>query len=159
MRPWTLVFIGVALTALAWRAFLAPLPGPGGNPYLDLIAHHDPGLHRAIHVWHFLTPGVAVLLAGSIMLSVSRVWLQPLSGRRNRGRLPAWPASPNDDTPSLVVGELHHPTVATESERPSWLVVPEKGLYTGLLEVKGDFCHKYRDMIVHIRLMPSSDAL
>ena len=92
MRPWTLVLIGIALVALAWRAFLAPFPGPGGNPYLDLIAHHDPGLHRAIHVWHFLTPGVAVLLAGSIMLSVSRVWLQPRARSRNRGRLPAWPA-------------------------------------------------------------------
>ena len=135
MRPWTLVLIGVALTALAWRAFVAPFPGPGGNPYLDLIAHHDPGLHRAIHVWYFLTPGVAVLLAGSIMLSVSRVWLQPLTRRRNRGRLPAWPVSPDDDAPSLVVGELHHPTVPAESERPSWLVVPEKGLYTGVLVV------------------------
>ena len=135
MRPWTLVLIGVALVALAWRAFLAPFPGPGGNPFLDLIAHHDPGLHRAIHVWHFLTPGVAVLLAGSIMLSVSRVWLQPRARSRNRGRLPAWPVSAADDAPSLVVGELHHPTVPEESDRPSWLVVPEKGLYTGLLVV------------------------
>jgi len=55
--------------------------------------------------------------------------------RRNRGRLPAWPNSPGDDAPSLVVGELHHPTVARESDRPSWLVVPEKGLYTGVLVV------------------------
>ena len=121
--------------ALAWRAFVAPFPGPGGNPYLDLIAHHDPGLHRVIHLWYFMAPGVAVLLAGSIALSVSRVWLRPLARRRNRGRLPTWPTSPQDDAPSLVVGELHHPTVPTESERPSWLVIPEKGLYTGLLVV------------------------
>ncbi len=135
MRPWTLVLIGVALTALAWRTFVAPFPGPGGNPYLDLIAHHDPGLHRAIHLWYFLAPGVAVLLAGSIALSVARVWLQPLARRRNRGRLPEWPTSPTDDAPSLVLGELHHPTVPQESERPSWLLIPEKGLYTGLLVV------------------------
>ncbi len=135
MRPWTLVLIGIALLALGWRAFLAPFPPPGGNPYLDLIADRDPGLHRVIHLWHFLTPGVAVLLAGSIALSVSRVWLQPRSGRGAQGRLPDWPASPGDDAPSLVVGELHHPTVATESERPSWLVIPEKGLYTGMLVV------------------------
>ncbi|MXX36325.1 MAG: hypothetical protein F4Z50_16445 [Gemmatimonadetes bacterium] len=193
MRPWTLVLIGVALTAAGARAFLAPFPPVGGNPYLDLIAHNDPGIHAAIRAWYYLTPGVAVLLAGSIMLSVSRVWLQPLTGRRNRGRLPAWPTSAKDDAPSLVVGELHHPTVATESERPSWLVVPEKGLYTGVLvvgavgtgkttacmypfarqlltwqaddskrragalvlEVKSDFCHKYRSMIAHtIRCRP-----
>ena len=187
MRPWTLVLIGIALLALGWRAFLAPFPPPGGNPYLDLIADRDPGLHRVIHLWHFLAPGVAVLLAGSIALSVSRVWLQPRSGPGAQGRLPDWPTSPEDDAPSLVVGELHHPTVATESERPSWLVIPEKGLYTGMLvvgavgtgkttacmypfarqllswqaddagrragalvlEVKGDFCHKYLSVIVH----------
>jgi len=183
----------VALVALGWRAFLAPLPGPGGNPYLDLIAGRDPGLHRAIHLWHFLAPGVAVFLAGSITLSVSRVWLQPRRGRGAQGRLPDWPASPEDDAPSLVIGELHHPAAATESVRPSWLVIPEKGLYTGMLvvgavgtgkttacmypfarqllswqagdpgrragalvlEVKGDFCHKYRSMIAHtVRCRP-----
>ena len=28
-----------------------------------------------------------------------------------------------------MIGELHHPTVPQESGRPSWLVIPEKGLY------------------------------
>ena len=105
MRPWTLVIIGVALTAATVRAFLAPFPG------------------------------IALLLAGSVYLSVSRVWLEPRIRRGARGKLPAWPASPNDDAPALVVGELHHPTVPRESERPSWLVIPEKGLYTGVLVV------------------------
>ncbi|MCY3942329.1 MAG: TraM recognition domain-containing protein [Gemmatimonadetes bacterium] len=135
MRPWTLVIIGVALAAAGARAFLAPFPGTGGNPYLDLIAWHDPGLHAVIRAWYYAWPAVAVVLAGSLCLSVWRVWLQPLFRFRRRGRLPAWPASTGDDAPSLVVGELHHPTVARESERPSWLVVPEKGLYTGVLVV------------------------
>ena len=135
MKPWTLVLIGAALAATAARALLAPFPPVGGNPYLDLIAHNDPGIHAAIRAWYYLAPGVAVLLAGSVMRSVSRVWLEPLAMRRNRGRLPVWPSSPGDDAPSLVVGELHHPTVARESDRPSWLVVPEKGLYTGVLVV------------------------
>ena len=135
MKPWTLVIIGVALAAAGARAFLAPFPGTGDNPYLDLIAWHDPGIHAVIRAWYHLAPGFAVLLAGSISLSVSRVWLRPLARRRARGRLPAWPTSNGDEAPSLVVGELHHPTVATESERPSWLVIPEKGLYTGVLVV------------------------
>ncbi len=135
MRPWTLVLIGVALAAAGARVFLAPFPGMGDNPYLDLIAYHDPLLHRVIRAWYHIAPGVAVLLAGSIGLSVSRVWLQPRASRSAGGRLPDWPTSPADDAPSLVVGELHHPTVPEESERPSWLVIPEKGLYTGVLIV------------------------
>ena len=53
MRPWTLVLIGVALVAAGVRAALAPFPGLGGNPALDLIAYRDPGLHTVIHVWYY----------------------------------------------------------------------------------------------------------
>ena len=73
------------------------------------------------------------MLAGSLCLSVWRVWLQPLVRIGRRGRLPEWPSSADDHAPSL--GELHHPTAPCESERPSWLVIPEKGLYTGMLVV------------------------
>lgn len=187
MKPGTLAIIGGAIGAAGAQALKAPFPGAGANRYLDLIAHHDPGLLAAVRAWYYAWPAVAVVLAGSFALSVWRVWLQPLVRLRHRGRLPAWPTSANDDAPSLVVGELHHPAVPQESERPTWLVIPEKGLYTGVLvvgavgtgkttacmypfahqllswragdparragalvlEVKGDFCHKYRSMIVH----------
>ena len=135
MRPAALAIIGTALGAAAGHAFRAPFPGMGGNPVLDLIAYHDPGLHTVIRVWYYAVPAVVVVLAGSVCLSVWRVWLQPPARGGGRGGLPAWPASPEDDAPSLVVGELHHPTVPRESERPSWLVVPETGLYTGVLVV------------------------
>ena len=88
-----------------------------------------------IRVWYYAAPAVVVVLAGSVCLSVWRVWLQPPARGGGRGGLPAWPASPEDDAPSLVIGELHHPVVPRESERPSWLVVPETGLYTGVLVV------------------------
>ena len=135
MTPATLAIIGTALGAAAGHAFRAPFPGMGGNPVLDLIAYHNPGFHTVIRVWYYAAPAVAVVLAGSVCLSVWRVWLQPPARGGGRGTLPPWPASPEDDAPSLVVGELHHPTVPRESERPSWLVVPETGLYTGVLIV------------------------
>ena len=135
MKPAMLAVIGTALGASAGHALRAPFPGTGGNPVLDLIAYHDPGLHATIRVSYYAAPAIAVVLAGSLCLSVWRVWLQPRARRRGRGRLPAWPTSPNDAAPSLVVGELHHPTVPCESERPSWLVIPETGRYTGVLVV------------------------
>ena len=133
MRSGTLAIIGSAVGAVAGQALKVPFPG--ANPYLDLIAFHDPGLHAAIRVWYYAWPAVLVVLAGSCVLSVWRVWLQPLFRFRRRGKLPAWPTSPEDEAPSIVVGEQHHPTVPRESEQPSWLVVPEKGLYTGTLIV------------------------
>ena len=188
MRRPALILAGAAAVAAIAHAFWAPFPASGGNPVLDLIAYHDPGLHTVIRVWYYAVPAVVVVLAGSVCLSVWRVWLQPPARGGGRGRLPAWPASPEDEAPSLVIGELHHPVVPRESERPSWLVVPETGLYTGVLvvgavgsgktsacmypfaqqllswqadragrrasalvlEVKGDFCHKYSSMIANI---------
>ena len=135
MKSGTLAIIGAALGAVGGHALRAPFPGTGDNAALDLIAWHDPGLHDALRVWHYAWPAVLAVLAGSLCLSVWRVWLQPLFRFRRRGRLPGWPASPADEAPSLVIGELHHPTVSRESEEPSWLVIPEKGLYTGTLIV------------------------
>ncbi len=135
MKSGTLAIIGAAAGAAGARALRSPFPPADANPYLDLIAGHDPGLHAAVRVWHYAWPAVSVVLAGSLVLSVWRVWFQPLFRFRRRGRLPEWPNSPADAAPSVVVGELHHPTVPEESERPSWLVIPEKGLYTGLLVV------------------------
>ena len=135
MRRPALILAGAAAVAAIAHAFWAPFPASGGNPVLDLITYHDPGFHTVIRVWYYVAPAVAVLLAGSLGLSVWRVWLQPRAGGGRRGTLPPWPASPEDETPSLVIGELHHPVVPRESERPSWLVVPETGLYTGILIV------------------------
>ena len=53
MTPATLAIIGTALGAAAGHAFRAPFPGMGGNPVLDLIAYHDPGLHTVIRVWYY----------------------------------------------------------------------------------------------------------
>ena len=135
MRTGTLVIMGAAIGAAGAQALEAPFPGVGANPFLDLIARHDPALHDLLRAWYYSAPALAVALAGSLCLSVWRVWFQPFFRLRRRGRLPAWPASPEDEAPALVVGELHHPTVPRESERPSWLVIPEKGLYTGMLVV------------------------
>ena len=134
-RPATLVLVGIASAVAVGHAIWAPFPASGENPVLDLIAYHDPGFHAVIRVWYYASPAIAVLLAGSLGLSVWRVWLQPRVGGGGRGKLPPWPTSPSDAAPSVVIGELHHPTVPCESERPSWLVIPEKGLYTGVLIV------------------------
>ena len=111
LKPATLVLVGLASAAAIAHALWAPFPASGGNPVLDLIAYHDPGFHTVIRVWYYVAPAVAVVLFGSLGLSVWRVWLEPQA----RGRRPGQAAclahlSPEDEAaPSLVVGELHHP--------------------------------------------------
>ena len=38
----------------------------------------------------------------------------------------------SDEKPAIVVGETHHPVEAREISNPDWLVIPERGLYTGV---------------------------
>ena len=87
LRPATLVLMGLASAAAIAHAFWAPFPASGGNPVLDLIAYHDPGFHTVIRVWYYVAPAVAVLLFGSLGLSVWRVWLQPRAGGRRPGHV------------------------------------------------------------------------
>ena len=126
-----LILAGPAATIS--RSEYDPFPRAGDNPVLDLIAFPNPALHAAIEAWYYLAPGVAVLLGGVICLSVWRVWFQPNRGRTDRGTLPAWPVSSGDPAPSIMVGEVHPPVEARETFHPCWLVIPERGLYTGVL--------------------------
>ena len=48
------------------------------------------------------------------------------------GSLPPEPATPEDESLSLVVGDLYHPNAIWQVSRTQWPVMPEPGLYTGI---------------------------
>ena len=44
-----------------------------------------------------------------------------------------WPLSADKNAgPGSVVGEVHHPGKTVEIRNPSWLIIPERGFYTGV---------------------------
>ena len=135
LLSWRLVAaVFLALLALAWSLAARPFPASGDVPLLDLIAFEDPGFHAVIRGWHLLMPSVLAFTGVMVVTSSYRLWFG--AGTRDRrfgrGTLPPWPTAPDDDAPALVVGELHHPTEPREITRPSWLTLPERGLYTGV---------------------------
>ena len=107
-------------------------PDPAVDPLLVLVESQSPNLYRAFVLTSLLAPGFLFFVASSVLDSVVRIWLGALAGRRTRGKLPAWPLSPTDAAPSLCIGELHHKIKLGEASHPKWLIMPEKGLYTGL---------------------------
>ena len=129
--PWIAGFL-FSLSRWRWE----PFPVFGVNPFLDLIELNDPLLYHLIVGWYYLAPGAAMGVGGALLVSVWQIWFAGVGKRSGgRGSLPRWPASPSDKSISLVVGETHHPTRAVESEQPGWLVLSEKGLFTGIAVV------------------------
>ena len=123
---------GVATIA---AARIRPWPEQGANAILDLVAGADPAAYAVLHAWSLAVPALAGVMSVLGLSGAWRLWIaEPSRARRSRGLLPPWPEE-DPDQPRLVIGELHHPTEAIEIERPSWLVLDERGLYTGMFIV------------------------
>ena len=180
-------FAGAGVTI--WHFAARPFPALETNPLLDLLEYHNPDFYSALLIWYYVSPLVAVIITGSILRSIWKVWIE----RRRRdlspfGALPEWPISPEQKAPGIVIGEVHHPVEAKEIYNPDWLTIPERGLYTGvaifgavgsgktsacmhpfarqllgwqahdpekraaalMLEVKGDFCHDIRQILIEM---------
>ena len=130
--PHILLLIG-GLGVAGWNYLKRPFPPLDANPVLDLVHYYTPTFHAAIRAWYYVSPFVVVMLSGLFLMSVWKVWLE---GRRRDfapfGTLPPWPLDPKQKAPAIVIGEVHHPVVAREIFNPSWLTIPERGLYTGV---------------------------
>ena len=130
--PTAILFSGGGWFAV-WSFVRRPFPALETVPLLDLLEYHNPNFYSAVVLWYYLSPLVAVMLAGSIFLSVWKVWLE--ARKRDLipfGALPAWPLSPEQPGPKIVIGEVHHPVEPKEIFNPEWLTIPERGLYTGI---------------------------
>ena len=185
--PALLLFFFGGVWYAVWHFVRRPFPSLDEHPILALVQFHTPDFFTAMLWWYYLSPLVAVMLCGVVSVTVWKVWLE---GRRRDfapfAKLPPWPLSPDQKAPAIVIGEVHHPVEAREVFSPSWLTIPERGLYTGVaifgavgsgktsacmnpfarqllgwqahdphmraaalvLEVKGDFCHDIRQILV-----------
>ena len=76
--------VGGVSVACAWT-----WPGvfPEADPVAVLVRYHTPNVYRAVVAWYYVAPGVAVFLAGQLLISTSRIWFARMGvrvGRRSR---------------------------------------------------------------------------
>ena len=128
IRLFVIVAGGSLVSAFTW-----PGPFPASDPVAVLVRHDTPTVYQAVVAWYYVAPGVAVYLAGLLLMSTTRIWFARIGvGLGRRARLPHWPLSPTSDGPAIVIGEVHHPVKPVETHTPDWLTIPERGLYTGV---------------------------
>ena len=158
---------------------------PDDNALLGMILLQKPYLFYAIKssftLMLFTTPFIIV----SVIFSLAYIFGVSREKEIQTQPLPKYPDPRSRNELYLVVGELHHPKRPEPVERPRWLIIPDRGLFTGIaifgaigsgkttgcmypfadqvlgyrandanqrvaglvLEVKGDFCHKVRDLL------------
>ena len=117
----------------SWFFYPLPAPHPDLEPLLYIVSVQSPALFGVFRLTTYVAPALVALVLLMVSDAVIRTWASALIRVRTRGKLPPWPTAPTDPAPALVIGEKHHPTELRETSHPEWCVMPEKGLYTGLI--------------------------
>ena len=107
-------------------------PFPEDQVFLRVVAMRAPHVFLSFrwlyNVALFTTPYIAYLG----VLSALYIGTLRFRHRVVAGRLPPYPEPHNRDDLFIVLGETHNPRRPGPSETPSWLVIPERGLFTGI---------------------------
>src|SRR5216117_2155590 len=122
----------VALAAMVGLALISRLPFPDENNLLQFVRLEAPAVFYGIK-WTYLamlftTPYIGL----SLLFSLAYIFIGGEGASRPGGKLPPYPEAASRDELFLVIGELHHPRRPEPVQNPRWLVIPERGLFTGL---------------------------
>jgi hypothetical protein len=125
------MLIATGVGALGVHAY----PIDRGNVYLQLIELRSPAVFFVLvygyaTLW-FTTPFFALSIVASLVTIVA--YRYP-AGARARP-LPAYVSPERRPSPMLVLGEAHFETTSGRAPAPTWLTIPQRGLYTGVMIV------------------------
>jgi len=126
------MMLSFGLASSVGYVLLKRWPFPAGDDVLQLIEFQRPWLFDAI-AWAytamlFSTP-LIIFSASFAMLYIFAVRTEPALVRNP---LPLYPPARQRERLSLVIGEIHHSKSIGPAEHPQWLVIPERGLFTGI---------------------------
>ena len=124
--------VACLLAAATGMILYVKMPFPEGNLFFELMfLWARPvflGFKYSYIVFLYTTPyiGYSVLLSGLYIFALK------IPQRIRPGRLPAYPDPRERPDLSIVLGEVHNPRKTVPAAAPHWLVVPERGLFTGI---------------------------
>src|ERR1700738_4513109 len=125
-------FVACLLAAATGMTLYFRVPFPEDNVFLQVMALRSPSIFFFVKysytLFLFSTPyiGYSIVLSGVYIFTLK-------AGRRIRaGRLPLFPEPHKRDELFLVLGEVHNPRKQAPAENPQWLVLPGRGLFTGI---------------------------
>src|SRR5712672_4561397 len=125
-------FLAGLLAAATGMTLYVRAPFPESNLFLRVMALRSAAAYLffkySYTVFLYTTPYIAFY----IVLSGLYIFALKADRKIRAGRLPLYPDPRTRTDLSLVLGEVHHPRKQVHSETPRWLVLPERGLLTGI---------------------------
>jgi len=118
------VVCGIILNAL--------FPIDQSNPMLRLMEMQKPEIVRGLLMGYSLFLYSTPFILLSMGFSMLYVHLYKSELELNPGALPSYPDPRRRKYLSLIVGEIHSRLTPRAAALPSWLAIPERGLYTGI---------------------------
>jgi hypothetical protein len=125
-------FIAGVLAAATGMALYFRAPLPDANLFLHVMAIRSPSAFLFFKYSYTLFLYTTPYIVYSILLSGIYIFALKATRKIRAGKLPVYPDPAKRTELSLVVGELHHPRTQMPSDTPHWLVIPERGLFTGI---------------------------
>src|SRR5262245_14268995 len=107
-------------------------PFPEQQVFLEIIALRAPHVLTSFKWLYWVSLFSAPYMAYAATLSALYVFTLKVGRRVTAGRLPTYPDPRKRNDLFLVIGEVHNPRKPGPSRTPSWLIVPERGLFTGI---------------------------
>lgn len=127
--------VSTIVSAVTGVVGLTICPFPERVDILQVIWLHAPQVYQGMRLTYFGLWFTTPYLIASTLLSLAYIFWLRTGPRIGRAALPRYPPPERRTRLSLVLGEVHHPTRVMRVDRPRWLQIPEKGLYTGTLVV------------------------
>jgi hypothetical protein len=127
------VLLGLIATALVGTWGVLTYPVDVENPFLGLIALQKPAVFHVLSYGYATVWFTSTFFAMSLVSSVALIVASRYPQHVERRPLPPYPHPETRPTPSLVLGEAHLPRACGPAPQPTWLTVPQRGLYTGVM--------------------------
>jgi len=123
------MLVAIAAGALGVQTY----PVDRASVYLQLIELRSPTVFLVLvygyaALW-FTTP----FFAASMLMSIGTIVAYRYPAKARVRPLPPYMPPEKRATPMLVLGETHFETATGRAPTPSWLTIPQRGLYTGVM--------------------------
>jgi hypothetical protein len=125
-------FVAALLAMATGTVLFYARPFPERQLFLEVIAVRAPQVFQSfrwLYVMALFTTPYMLYLA-----MLSALYIGTLKGKSHTiaGQLPNYPDPGRRKKLFVVLGEVHHPRRSGPAENPAWLVIPERGLFTGI---------------------------